>query len=187
VESGIKRVLDYTDYVAAPEDGQRYEIIRGDLFVSPPPRPLHQRVSRRLQRQLEDYFHPRGSEVFDAPIALILTRHDVVEPDLLIVDDPRLVSDRGIEGAPLLVVEVLSPSSHGRDRGVKARRYAELGVRHYWLVDPDARRLECLRLDSGGFELVLAAQGDAVVIHPDFAGLVLELARLWLGSEASRG
>jgi len=167
VDSGIKRVLDYADYVAAPEDGQRYEIVGGDLFVSPPPRPVHQRVSRRLQRQLEDHFHTRGSEVFNAPIALILTPHDVVEPDLLVVDDPRLVSDRGIEGPPLLVVEILSASTRGRDRGVKARRYAELGVRHYWLVDPDARRIECLRLGSGGFELVVDGQGHVAGLVTD--------------------
>lgn len=60
MQFGIKRKLDYSDYMAAPEDGQRYEILEGDLYVSPPPSPMHQRVSRRLQRQLEDYFHERS-------------------------------------------------------------------------------------------------------------------------------
>ena len=185
MEPGIKRVLDYSDYVAAPEDGNRYEIIGGELHVTPAPRPLHQRVSRRLQHRLGDYFHRRSKgEVFAAPINLILTAHDVLQPDLLVVDNRALITDRGIEGPPLLVVEILSTSTSDRDRGLKARRYAELGVAHYWLVDPVTCRVECHRLAAGAFEHVVAAGGDATLAHPDFPGLVLALSELWADSEA---
>jgi Uma2 family endonuclease len=105
VQDGLKRVLDYTDYLAAPEDGKRYEILSGDLLVTPAPRPTHQRVLGRLVRALGEYFEKRAGEVFFAPIDLILTSNDVLQPDLLVVDDPAFVTDRGIEGAPLLVVE----------------------------------------------------------------------------------
>ena len=180
MQLGVKTKLDYSDYLAAPEDGNRYEILRGDLHVTPPPTPLHQRVSRRLQRQLEDYFHDLElGEVFNAPLALILTDGDVVEPDLLVVADSRQVSKRGIEGPPLLVVEILSPSTRRRDRGVKARRYAELGVLHYWLVDPEAKRVECLRAESGVFRSVAAAEGEGTLTHPDWDGLYVELEDLW--------
>jgi hypothetical protein len=84
-----KRKLDYSDYVATPDDGNRYEIVDGNLYVTPSSRPMHQRVSRKLQRTLEDYFHGRSiGEVFDAPIDLILTNHDVMVPDLIVVRRP---------------------------------------------------------------------------------------------------
>ena len=176
MESPVKHKLDYSDYLVAPDDCNCYEILEGDLYVTPPPTPRHQRVSRRLQRQLEDYFHARSlGEVFNAPVALILTQQDIVEPDLLVVADPEQVSDRGIEGPPLLVVEILSPSTRHKDRGVKARRYAELGVRHYWIVDPEANRVECLRLDSGTYELVTAVGGHSSLAHPDWDDLVIDL------------
>ena len=181
------RKLDYTDYLATPNDGKRYQIVEGELLVTPSPSPVHQRVSRRLQRQLEDYFQRLGiGEVFDAPIDLLLSPHDVLVPDLLVVADPQHVSRRGIEGPPLLVVEILSPSTRHHDRGVKARRYAKLGVQHYWLVDPDERRFECHRLAEGAFQPVADARGDSRLSHPDWDGLILDLAALWLPTTQRR-
>ncbi len=181
------RALDYSDYLAIPEDGRRHEIIAGALHVTPAPAPVHQRISRRLLLQLVDCFHARSlGEVFGAPIDLILGRHDVLQPDLLVVDDATQITRRGVEAAPLLVVEILSASTASRDRGVKARRYAELGVRHYWIVDPEARRLECHRSRAGAFEVAATAEGDARLVHPDWDGLTVDLAMLWAPSEAPR-
>src|SRR5260370_23501277 len=149
--TGLKQKLDYDDYARIPPDGKRYELLEGDLFVTPAPSPLHQRVSKRLQRKLEVYFEARGlGEVFNAPIDVILTLHDVVQPDLVVVTDPAQISGRGIEGAPALVVEVLSPTTRDHDRTTKARRYAALGGRHYWVLDPEGSRLDCYRLERGG-------------------------------------
>ena len=79
----LKRKLDYDDYLRLPDDGKRYEILDGELYVTPAPSPLHQRVSKRLQRKREDYFEARGlGEVFNAPIDMILGRHDVAQPDI---------------------------------------------------------------------------------------------------------
>lgn len=178
--SELKRKLDYSDYVATPDDGKRYEIVQGDLYVTPSPSPMHQRVSRRLQRQLEGYFHSRPiGEVFNAPIDLILTHHDILVPDLLVVSDPKLISKRGIEGPPVLIVEILSPATRKHDRGMKARRYAELGVEHYWIVDPESRRVECHRLTDGAFRSVAEAEGNTTVAHPDWDGLEVDLTALW--------
>ena len=178
--TGLERKLDYDDYAGIPPDRNRYEILEGELYVTPAPSPLHQRVSKRLQRMLEAYFETPGlGEVFNAPIDLILTRHDVVQPDLVVVTDPAQVSPRGIEGVPTLVVEVLSPSTRGQERTVKARRYAALGIRHYWIVDPEARRLECYRAEGDAYALVLHADGDVSPAHPDWPGLTLTLADLW--------
>jgi Uma2 family endonuclease len=141
---------------------------------------MHQRVSRRLEHQLEDYFHERSiGEVFYAPLDVILTDHDIFIPDLLVVSNPSTISKRGIDGPPLLIVEILSPSTSQRDGGVKARRYAELGVEHYWITDPETHRLECHRLIDGAFRMIRAAEGDAVLSHPDFPGLEIDLAKLW--------
>lgn len=180
---GLKRVLDYSDYASIPEDGKRYEIIVGELFVTPAPRPVHQRVVGRLYSLLRTHFADKA-EVFFAPIDLILASHDVLQPDLVVVDDRRTITERGIEGPPLLVVEVLSESTAEKDRGIKARRYAELGVRNYWIVDPETRRVECHRLGAIRFERVTAAAADEVLKVPAFEGLALPLAVLWAESEA---
>jgi Uma2 family endonuclease len=127
-----------------------------------------------------EYFHGRNlGEVFNAPIDLILTRHDVFQPDLVVVADPAQISARGIEGVPLLVVEILSPSTRTRDRTVKAQRYAALGIPHYWIADPDDQLLQCFRLDAGRYVSVVEVQGARSLSHPDFAGLSLTLAKLW--------
>ena len=180
MRSELKRKLDYSDLLVTPDDGKRYQLVRGELYVTPSPSPMHQRISKRLQRQLEAYFEGRSiGEVFNAPIDLILTNQDVFVPDLLVVADPSHVTKRGIESPPLLVVEILSPSTCSVDRGVKARRYAELGVEHYWIVDPERKRLECHRLAEGAFRSVVDAEADAALTHPDWDGLILDLGALW--------
>ena len=176
----LKRKLDYSDLAVTPDDGKRYEIIEGDLYVTPSPSPVHQRVSARLFIRLMEYFDRRGiGEVFYAPVDLILSDHDIFVPDLLVVADAELVSKRGIEGPPLLVVEILSPGTKRQDRGLKARRYAELGIRHYWIVDPEARKLECHRLAGMEFLPLVEAEGSATLVHPDWQGLEIDLAVLW--------
>ncbi|MGQ0733209.1 MAG: Uma2 family endonuclease [Acidobacteriota bacterium] len=172
--------LTYEDYASIPADGKIYQILDGEVFVTPAPSPFHQRSSKRLQRQLERYFEESGrGEVFDAPIDLILSPHDIAQPDLAVVTDRLSVVRRGIEAPPLVVVEVLSPSTERYDRQTKARRYATLGVAHYWILDHEARRLECFRNRDGVFELVVSADGDSTLGHPDFDGLSIDLAAIW--------
>ncbi len=96
--------LTYEDYASAPADGMTYQILDGELLVTPAPSPFHQRASKRLQRQLEAFFEDTGvGEVFNAPIDLILSAHDILQPDLVVVTDPTIISSRGIEAPPLLV------------------------------------------------------------------------------------
>jgi Uma2 family endonuclease len=182
-DGSVRRALDakltYDDYAAIPSDGQIYQIVDGEVFVSPAPSPYHQRASKRLQRQLEDYFETSGrGEVFDAPIDLILGPHDIMQPDLVVAPHSA-ITRRGIEDVPILVVEVLSPSTATFDRQVKARRLAALGVPHYWILDHDARHLECFRNESGVFTLAATADRDATIAAPGFDGLIVDLALLW--------
>jgi len=176
----LKRKLDYDDYLRLPDDGKRYEILDGELYVTPAPSPLHQRVSKRLQRKLEDYFEARGlGEVFDAPIDMILGRHDVAQPDILVVINPGQISGRGIEGAPLLVVEVLSAFTRRHDRGVKMRRYAALAIPHYWIADPEGRSIVCYRLDGDTYRQIFTGEGATQLAPTDWPDLSISLSDLW--------
>lgn len=174
----LRTRLDYDDYAAIPADGRRWELVDGEPQVSPAPSPLHQRLVLGLAVALQTHF-PRPAEVFVSPIDVILTRHDVLQPDLVVVANPGQVSARGIEGPPLLVVEVLSPGTAAYDRNTKARRYAALGVPHLWLVDPEARCIECHRLEGTDYRLLVTAGAADTLGHPDFPALSIPVAPLW--------
>jgi Uma2 family endonuclease len=178
--AGVRTKLVYDDLRDRPEDGRRYELLEGDLLVTPAPSPLHQRVSKRLQRMLEGYFESRGlAEVFDAPLDVILAQQDVVQPDLVVVSDAAQITARAVEGAPLMVVEILSESTERMDRNRKASRYAALGVAHYWIVDPGTRAIECYRLEQGGYHPVAAARHGERFVHPDWPDVVIDTTGLW--------
>ena len=180
MQRALNAKLTYEDYAAIPSDGKTYQIVDGEVSVTPAPSPFHQRSSKRLQRQLEAYFETSGTgEVFDAPIDLILSNHDVTQPDIVVVADPSSNTRRGIEAPPLLIVEVLSPSTEKFDRHVKARRFAALGVPHYWVLDPDQRRLECYRNVDGTFVLSVSGEGDELLASRDFERLQIDLSAIW--------
>src|SRR5882724_5738175 len=148
--------LTYEDYVDLPDDGKQYEILDGELFVSPAPVPRHQGVSRNLLLILGRFVADRKlGTVFNAPIDLILAQTTIAQPDLLFIRAGResIVTERAVEGPPDLVVEILSPWSGRRDRVAKAALYARHGIRHYWVVDPDARLLEAYELEDAAYRL----------------------------------
>jgi Uma2 family endonuclease len=142
-------VLTYDDYAALPDDGSRYELYEGELIMMPSPRPRHQVVIGNLYMLMAEHVSGHGlGQVYLSPIDVILSRITVLQPDLVHIERVRLgiVTERAIEGAPTLVVEVLSPSTDARDRGVKQALYARYGVPFYWIVDPEARTVQALRL-----------------------------------------
>jgi Uma2 family endonuclease len=176
----IRTKLTYDDYAALPDDGKRYEVLAGELYAVPAHTPFHQRDSKRLQRQLEAFFEGNGlGEVFNAPCDVILAPHDVAQPDILVVLNPSQISQRGVERAPALVVEVLSPSSRNYDRIKKAGRYLATGVEHYWILDPEARHLQCLCAQEGAWVVVAEGKEDDGVTDPSWPELTIELAPLW--------
>ncbi len=178
----IPRRATYEDYCRFPDDGKRYEILDGQIHLTPSPSTPHQYASKRLQRILEDYFETTPSRlVFDAPLDVILADDDVVQPDLLVVERTQ-ISKRGIEGPPLVLVEILSPSRIDYDRLTKARRYAARAVPHYWIVDPAARTLQCFRLEAGGYVLEVSGDDLTELTVPSFSGLTVPLSSLWLNA-----
>ncbi len=183
-KSGSKNNLTYWDYLELPEEpGYRFEILEGMLVKKPSPSVMHQRVSRRLQRLLEDYFWQTdpGGEVFGAPLDTTFGEETVVQPDLLYVSGKQqeLIKETRIDGPPALVVEVISHTSSRKDRVQKMQIYQKAGVRHYWLADPADRTLECFSLRDGLYALVASGMDDDLVKHPEFEGLALDLSILW--------
>jgi Uma2 family endonuclease len=168
--------VSYSDIERWPEDGRRYELYDGEVYVVPSPLPLHQIVSARLYLALEEYTRAHGGVVLYAPLDIVLTDFDVVQPDLLLFtrDRQRLVNPRVVtRHAPDLAIEVLSPGTAANDRGRKLRLLAQHRVREYWLVDPNAVTIEVYRLTADGFELSSAAAGGEGVQSPLLPGLTL--------------
>lgn len=149
----------YEDYLRLPDDGRRYEILRGVLYVSAAPNPLHQFALRNFVRLLILFLeeNPVGEFLF-APVDLILPQDlaTPVQPDLFFMAAERtwVVTDRTIEGVPDLILEVLSPWTRSLDRKTKLDAYVEAGVREYWLADPLARTVEVLVLRDGAYVLL---------------------------------
>jgi Uma2 family endonuclease len=142
----------YDEFARLPNDGNRYEIIGGELFVTPAPNPIHARVAARITRVLDTFAEDNGlGAVFTGQIDVLFGEGDYLEPDILFVRQDRIdvVTSRGVEAAPDLVVEVLSPTTAMRDRRAKRERYAHFGVPEYWIVDPVARRIEIYRVADG--------------------------------------
>jgi Uma2 family endonuclease len=175
-------VLTYEDYLAMPDDGRRYEILDGEVAVTATPVTLHQRIVGNVYWVLRGHIQSRGlGELFLAPFTVLLANTTVVEPDLVYVDNARagLVGERGMNGAPSLLIEVLSPSTAANDRGAKFRLYARYGVPCYWIVDTDARALEAYELGADGYRLAVRARGETPVSLPPFPDLSLGPGELW--------
>ena len=134
-----KGTLAYADYAATPE-GERWELIDGVLYrMAAAPNTKHQEASENTGNLINDTIRPRRlGRVYRAPYALILSERNTVEPDLLYVSAARrhIITDRGCEGIPDLVVEILSPSNRAHDLAVKRELYARHGVPEYWTMDP---------------------------------------------------
>ena len=128
----------YSEYARLPDDGNRYEVLDGEVLVTPAPTPHHQKVILRLAMHLFGSVEERGHGWVLQDVDLLFVTGQFLRPDLVVV--PREarsgITDRGVEAPPALVVEVLSPSSQTIDRTKKPRRYLDFGVPAYWVVDP---------------------------------------------------
>jgi Uma2 family endonuclease len=176
-----RALLTYSDYAALPDDGRRYELHWGEISVTPAPGTRHQGAIVNLISLLNEHVRSRGlGKVFVAPTDCILSNVTVVQPDVLYIAADRLaiISDRGIEGAPTLVVEVLSPSTARLDRDRKMKLYAEHGVPFYWIVDPESRSVEAYTLFGTTYALaghVMSKPGPL----PPFSHLPIDSASIW--------
>ena len=173
--------LTVADYLETPE-GAAYQLLDGELIVAAAPADKHQRVSGSLFLALHPFISGRNLGIIRyAPVDVVLSDHDVVQPDLLFVSHERAAirTPANLQGAPDLAVEVLSPSTEGYDRGYKRELYARHGVREYWLVDPDAETIEVLTPGNGGFIRYALYGGRETLTSPLLPGLAVDLAAIF--------
>lgn len=153
---GARLTIDDLDRL--PDDGHRYELVDGSLLVTPAPSPLHQRAVFRVAQVLDAAVAP-GLDVLPAPVNYIISAFDVPQPDVIVARRAHL-TDRGVEGTALLVIEVLSPGTRPHDLGSKRLLYEAAGVPAYWIIDPDEPSATVLELRGNRYTEAGRVVGD---------------------------
>ncbi len=146
----------YDDYLIWDIGSEkRYELIRGEFFMSPAPNMWHQSVSRDIEFKIARFLEDSGlGKVFYAPCDVVLSNEDVVQPDIIFVSKENLhiITQDNIKGSPDLLIEIISKNSAQRDRIIKKKLYEKCGVHEYWLVNMDKKEIEVLILNKGNYE-----------------------------------
>lgn len=177
------RPFTYEDLLDLPDDGNKYEIIGGELFVTAAPAEPHQWASTQLVSRLHIHVTTNKlGRVYHAPVDVRLEPHEIVQPDIIFISRERLHLYQGsvMEGPPDLVVEILSPSTRRRDETLKLALYARTGVREYWLVDTDARTITMFVLSAdGGYERVEPVGG--ILRSTILPGLEIGIESIFVG------
>ncbi|TEU13553.1 MAG: Uma2 family endonuclease [Anaerolineales bacterium] len=159
-------LLTYEDYRQLPDDGKRYELIEGEMHMIAAPTTEHQRISFNLTVAIGTHVREQSlGSLFVAPADVVLSRWDVVQPDILFVSKDRemVITDTHVDGPPDLVIEILSPSTVSLDQLVKRQLYARHGVCEFWLVSPEAGTIEVLELHEGAYRRrALVGRGDTI-------------------------
>lgn len=177
--------LTYEDYLYFPEDGKRHELIDGEHYVTPAPNLKHQTSVLNLSFFLVGFVRSRDlGRIWTAPVDVLLSDHDVVQPDLVFLSKDRMDLAAGganVKGAPDLVVEVFSPSTRRTDAITKRNLYQKYGVREYWLVDPELEIIQVYRLTEGAYrrEAELSAEREDHLTSPLFPGLEIALTEVF--------
>ena len=165
------------DYMRLPE-GERVELIGGELLVSPSPREKHQRVSAEIEIQIGLWAKQSGLGImYHAPFDVVLSKHDAVQPDILFISRERkeIITDANVQGAPDLIVEILSPGTEKRDTVAKKALYERHGVREYWIVDPDADTIEVFVARERKFISLRIFSGADILESPALPGFRISL------------
>ena len=177
----------YADYLSWDDD-KRYEIIDGEVFDMTSPSVLHQSISGELFRQMANFFEDKPCRVFMAPLDVLLAKNasksdevfTVVQPDIMVVCDPKKIEERGIVGAPDLVIEIISPSTSSKDSIIKRRIYEQAGVKEFWLVHPVDRLTRVYKLGKDGlFGREDIYDDQAQIEIAQFAGLSIDCRRVF--------
>ena len=176
-----KPKLTYEDYASLPDD-ERCELIDGELIPMPSPNWLHQLLQAKIFLPLANFVYGESlGDVVVAPMDILFTPFDVVQPDLIFISNARarIITEANIRGAPDLLVEILSTSTERRDRIVKRDLYARHGVREYWLVDPYAKTITVLPLGAGDYDTYAIFGEDDTLASPTLAGFSLNMSELF--------
>ena len=176
VTAKTRRKFTYEDYKNTSDD-IRYELHDGELIMVPAPNMFHQTTSKKLFWKLQPIEERGLGLVFYAPTDVKFTDTDTVQPDIVFVSSERshIITEDNIRGAPDLVIEILSPSTAGRDRTFKRTLYERHGVTEYWMVDTDAKNITVLLLGENGYELAGIYGEGQTLTSPTLPGFSLNL------------
>lgn len=179
------KIWTYDDYALLPENGApelnthiSYQLVEGELIVSPAPAFWHQDISMRLSAAIHNHVVANDlGYVATAPVDVVLSPTDTPQPDIVFIAKLRraIITDANIQGAPDLVVEIVSPTSDRRDRQTKFALYARFGVAHYWIVDPRLRLLDEYSCSGNKYETVREWRAEEVFMPRLFSGLSIPL------------
>ncbi len=169
------------DYWNLPE-GEHAELIDGQLYNMAPPSLIHQTILFNLGRKIADYIDVQKGDckVLPAPFAVNLTGNDKtwVEPDLSVICDKSKLSDRGCEGAPDWIIEIVSPSTQQHDYGIKLFKYRTSGVREYWIVNPATQTVNVYDFEQSAFTAQYTfAESIPVGLYPGFFICISDLIK----------
>ena len=165
-----------------PDDGRRYELYDGEVIVVPAPFPRHQRVLFNTSELLREYERATGGLMLPSPVDIVLSEHNVVQPDVVFFRKERRHLLNMMEATrvpPDLAVEVLSRSTAARDRGRKMELLARFGVPEYWIVDPVENTLEIYALDQGAYALAAVHRQQEQVHSPTLPDLIFDSSRVF--------
>lgn len=179
----------YADLLEWEED-VRAEIIHGEIRMLSAPLRIHQKVLRKLFLKIGNYLEGKTCEIYSAPFDVRLFQEEddtpcdvdtVVEPDISVICDPSKLDDTGCKGAPDLIIEILSPTTHRHDRLTKYNLYQRAGVQEYWIVDPDAQVVLVHTLEEGQYHSPVAYNAAATVPVGVLEGCSIELPPIFSG------
>lgn len=175
--------LTYRDLQQLPQDGKQYELIDGEVYMTPSPNWRHQQIVGNLYMALRAFIDAGGlGKVCVAPMDVVLEDRTALQPDLLFIRADRLAVTRSghVEGAPDLVIEVLSPSTASFDRETKLQVYARTGVPEIWYVNPDSEIVEILNLGADRrYALTARLSGDPAIVSEALPGIPLTLRQVF--------
>jgi Uma2 family endonuclease len=180
--AALPRKMTFSDLERLPEDGRRFELYDGEVWEMPSAMPRHQAAADNALELLRGYRKRGGGRAISAPLDIVFSKYDVVQPDVVyflperahVVNPGKVTRDR-----PDLAVEVLSPGTESNDRGRKLRMFARYGVPEYWILDPVEHTLEILSLRGDLYVTALEAGGDTVVTSPLLADLSFPVSQLF--------
>ena len=172
-----KKTYTYEDYLKTPDD-KRYELIEGDLIMTPSPKPYHQSISENIAFEIGKFVREKKSEkVFHSPCDVYFDDAKVLQPDILFISKDRLgiIGEKNIQGAPDLVIEILSESTAYRNLVKKKKIYSKFGVKEYWVVDPEEKTIEMYTLKDMVFVLAGSFSKNEILKSALLEGFTMNL------------
>ncbi len=172
----------YEDLLEFPDDGKRYEIINGELFMSPSPLIWHQRTSMNLSLLIGNFLNDHSlGKIFAAPCDVLLSEKDVVQPDIVVVlkNNINIITKENIKGVPDFLIEILSPTNRMYDVKKKRTLYEQYGVKEYWLVDPELETIQKLILHEDRYIDEGTYEENAIITCGVISGLSIEVKNVF--------